>query len=105
MILVVISIASDWSAQYFFTGPLLLMLPIFGMGVKHIYDHLKAIQRLSELNISVKALWSEASQPGIAPDLITHKTRQLQDEIYHHRANNPPVFNWFYELIRNRNKK
>jgi len=100
LILVVISILANWPAREFFTGPLLIMVPIFAMGVKHGYEHYKAINRLTELIDSCAKLLQETSTPEVDPETMKQRSRELQNEIFRHRAENPPVFNWFYERIR-----
>ncbi|MDQ0027867.1 hypothetical protein J2X90_005703 [Variovorax paradoxus] len=35
---------------------------------------------------------------------LTHKSRELQDAIYNHRASSPLLFNWLYRLGRNKNE-
>lgn len=100
LILVVISILADWQAREFFTGPFLIMAPFFAMGVKHGYEHYKAINRLTELNVSCEKLLQEASTPEVDPETMKQRSRELQNEIFRHRAEDPPMFNWFYERIR-----
>lgn len=102
LILVVISILANWSARDFFSGPLLILVPFFAIGLKHIYEHYKAINRLTELNASCAGLLQEASLPAADPETMKHRSRELQNEIFRHRAENPPVFNWFYERIRDK---
>lgn len=105
LILVVISILANWPARVFFSGPLLIMAPFFAICLKHIYEHYKAINRLIELNTDCARLFEEASLPSADPESIKHQSRELQNEIFQHRANNPPVFNWFYNRIRNKYEK
>ncbi|SFF24343.1 S-4TM family putative pore-forming effector [Paracidovorax wautersii] len=35
---------------------------------------------------------------------LTHKSRELQDAIFNHRASSPLVFNWLYKLGRDKNE-
>ena len=105
LLLVIISIVANWSARDFFSGPVLLMLPVFALGIKHINDHYKAIARLIELNVHVDNLLRVAEQGNMDPAVVTQQSRQLQDQIFRHRAENPPVFNWFYERIRKKYQK
>jgi hypothetical protein len=106
VILVVISIAANLSAPDFFVGPVLLSLPIFTAGLKHVYDHFIAVQRLQELQDAVKELIAKAdSGSSIDETTLTQRSRDLQNEIFHHRSENSPVFSWFYELIKTKNEK
>jgi hypothetical protein len=99
-LLVTVGIIADWSFKQFFQGPMLLALPVLAMGVKHGYDHQKAADRLDELREYADNLWSDASQATSDPDAITQRSRELQNEIFHHRSENAPVFSWFYEKLR-----
>ncbi len=100
VILAAISIGANLPALDFFAGPVLLSLPIFTAGLKHIYDHYLAVQRLVELQVEVKELVVQAENPNPDETFLSQQSRELQNEIYHHRSENPPVFSWFYELIR-----
>ncbi len=105
VILIVISIAANLSAQEFFAGPVLLAFPIIVIGIKHIYDHHKAITRLIELNQAADTLWQQVSKPDANPAELVQRSRDLQNEIFRHRADNPPVFSWFYKMIQNKYEK
>lgn len=105
LVLAVISILADWTAREFFTGPLLLVLPFIGVGLQHLYGHWKAIQRLEELNRLAEDLWESANRPDADPEVITLRSRRLQDQIFQHRKDNPPVYNWFYNRIREKYEK
>lgn len=99
-ILVLISIATDMRAQVFFAGPFVLCLPLFIMGIKHLIDHIKAIARMGELKQLVDTLWNDAQEPGANLEKMQQQSRNLQTEIFHHRADSLPVFSWFYDRIR-----
>ncbi len=103
--LVVIGIFADWTFREFFTGPLPLVLPFLWIGAKHLYGHGKAIQRLEELNRFADDLWESAGQRDADSEALTLRSRQLQDQIYQHRKENPPVYTWFYNRIRERYEK
>lgn len=98
IVIVLMGVIANWNLQQFFQGPLLLALPVLATGFKLAYDHQKAAERLDELHEFSERLWQEASSETANPDIITQRSRQLQDEIFRHRAEDPPIPSWFYKL-------
>lgn len=98
IVIVLIGIIANWNLQQFFQGPLLLVLPVLATGFKLAYDHQKAAERLDELHEFSERLWQEASSETTNQDTITQRSRQLQDEIFRHRTEDPPVPSWFYTV-------
>ena len=105
ILFVTTGIIAKWTLQDFFQGPVQLALPVFVVGLKHVYDHWKAAQRLGELRDHVDSLLDEAAQDSADPAVMTQRSRDLQNEIFHHRSENPPIFDWFYNVFREKNEK
>jgi len=57
------------------------------------------VEGLENIKNEVQRLWNEALE-GATSSHMTASSRALQDAIYRHRASNPPVFDWFYKLLR-----
>lgn len=99
-IVITIGIWTKWTLAQFFQGPLLLTLPALALGLKHGYDHQKSANRLDKLKRVVDDLWKDVSKETVSHDVLAQRTRQLQDEIFRHRSENPPVFSWFYKKLQ-----
>jgi hypothetical protein len=104
VVLLVVGLVLNVSLQQFFTVPVLLTLPAFAVALKHAYDHQRAANRLDELWSFAQVLKDEADKPGIDPAGLTRRSRDLQNEIFHHRTENPPVFSWFYRRSQPENE-
>ncbi|MBN1145610.1 MAG: hypothetical protein JXA78_00030 [Anaerolineales bacterium] len=98
VLLVIIGIPAKWTLWQFLVGPVLLILPVMVMGLKHARHHTKAADRLDDLRECADDLWEDAKKNS-NPSEITARSRQLQDQLYHHRSDNHPVFDWFYNLM------
>ncbi len=103
--LIIIGFLTHTSLEQFFTGLLWLFLPVFVIGLKHAYDFQKALQRLRELLQVADALWAEASKNKLDDEELRLNTRELQNEIFHTRSDNPSIFDFVYRLLRNRTTK
>lgn len=83
---------------------LTLCLPVLPMVAYVLREHRKqddTIETLTTLKSEVEKLWDKALS-GTSPEELTSSSRALQDAIYRHRASNPLVFDWLYNILRNR---
>lgn len=86
----------------FFGGPAILFLPLLVFGLTHAGIHRRAAQRVDELKQAVDDLNEELASDQYTPESLEQESRNLQNEIYHHRADNAPVWDWFYNHIKDR---
>ncbi len=98
--LVAIGITKKWEMAYFFQGPLPLNLPILVFGFLHYHNHMKAATRLDELRAQMNALQEQSSLSESNVAELTKYAREFQNEIFHHRTENAPVFSWFYNFLK-----
>lgn len=82
-----------------FAGPVFAVPTILLVAFKHYRDHRKATDNVDGLRTRLAALQAEANASPGAVGLLD-KTRDLQTEIFHHRKDGPPVFDWFYDLFK-----
>ena len=97
VILFVIGMAVNSSYRQPFEGPAIFAITVLVIGGKHAMDHHRAADQLDELKVQVTALLQEAKDLPESASL-TAKARDLQTEIFHHRKEHPPIFDWYYEL-------
>ncbi|MEW5984999.1 MAG: S-4TM family putative pore-forming effector [Chloroflexota bacterium] len=101
-LLIIIALAARWDLWWIFSVPLPLLLPVVAVGLIHAFNHRKAAERLGELREFANRVWHDASQKTAVPDLITQSSRRLQDRIFIHRSESPPVPDWFYKRYKKR---
>jgi hypothetical protein len=89
--------------QWILTG-VAPLVPVFMLGLRQSIEQRDAADRLDTLRRHAEKMWSEILA-GASDDKIAHQSRELQDEIYDHRRRNPLIFDWMYNLLRNRQEE
>ncbi|VVB69096.1 Uncharacterised protein [uncultured archaeon] len=89
----------DWRLTQYFSGYLLLLIPLFVAIRDHVVRHLEAIKRLNRLSSVIENLRRDALRETVDVAEITRRTRYLQTEICHHRMEEVPVLDWFYNKL------
>jgi len=94
-----ISFAADITASNFVIKVIAPALPALTVGVRQWRDQSEAGLRLETLRQHAEGLWQQAL---VNPEdaAFTVRSRQLQDEIFHSRKANPPVFDRVYALLQ-----
>jgi hypothetical protein len=80
------------------------LMPAFVLGRRQYKVHTESAMRLDKLKRYAEGLWDKAVK-GATPEELTCNSRDLQDEIYHHRRTNSPVFDWLYNLLKNKDEE
>ena len=83
-----------------------LFLPALPLAAFVLREHRKqrdTVESLTTLKSEVEKLWDKALG-GASPETLTTDSRALQDAIYRHRASNPLVFDWLYNMLRDRDE-
>jgi hypothetical protein len=96
VLLLILAIALNWTVVQFFSGPVLLFLPIYVAVAQNALAHLRAAKRLDELKEFSERLLQDARAPEPDITALTQGSRQLQTQIFEHRSSNPPVLDWIY---------
>lgn len=99
IILVVAGIQFDWLLKQYFSGSFLLMIPLLIAVFGHVARHHEAAKRLDRLAGVLEDLRRDALREHVDIDEITRRTRYLQTEICHHRMEDVPVLDWFYNKL------
>jgi hypothetical protein len=100
LLLIVITVAFDLTIRQIMTQVAIMLLPVFVAGGIHIYDHRKAQQKIQTLQLKCDTLWEYVQSPSSSVEEATQRSYDLQQEIRHYRAENPPVFDWIYEQAK-----
>jgi len=83
-----------------------LFLPALPLAAFVLREHRKqrdTVESLTTLKSEVEKLWDKATG-GASSETLTTDSRALQDAIYRHRASNPLVYDWLYDLLRDRDE-
>jgi hypothetical protein len=81
------------------------LLPFFQFTIKQRNEHNDAVKRLDELRKNAEDLWKIGLDQSESEDLITEKSRRLQDEVFEHRSKSPLILDVFYNLLRNKDEE
>lgn len=104
VILLIIGVNAQWSVTQYFSGPVLLIIPIVFEVLKTSVDHHRVMERLAYLSDVLEHLREDAqkSHAVTKEDAMLFPTRELQTEIFHHRCNDSPVPDEIYNWLRKR---
>ena len=80
------------------------LMPAIVLGRKQYKEHTESAMRLDKLKKYAEELWSKALN-GWTPEVLAYNSRYLQDEIYNHRRTSPLIFNWLYNLLKNKDEE
>jgi len=104
VILLIIGFNAQWSVTQYFSGPMLLILPIMFAVFRTSIDHHRVMERLAYLSNVLEQLREDAQKAHevTKEDAMLFPTRELQTEIFHHRCNDSPVPDEIYDWLRNK---
>ena len=89
----------DWTLEKFILLVVNPLTPAFILGVRQCNENTKSAMRLDKLKEHAEKMWNKALK-GENPEELTRASRDLQDEIYHHRRTNSLIFDWFYNFLK-----
>jgi len=84
----------------FFGVPIILFLPLFTLGLSHAWAQWKVAQRGAELHEALEEVLEGITHGKSEDSILMQAARNLQNEIFHQRADNIPVWNWFYNALK-----
>jgi len=100
IIIVSLGIFSGLTIETFILAMLAPLLPLIIWGMDeyskniHAADHLENLKRLSE------QLWNLSISSSISREQFDRESRDLQNEIFDCRKNNPLIFDWIYNRMK-----
>lgn len=101
--LTVISMLQDLKVNELIVTVYLPALPLIAFLLREHRKQLDTIETLSTIKSEIEKTWEHALS-GASFTELTITARSLQDAIYRHRASNPLVLDWLYNLLRNGNE-
>jgi hypothetical protein len=94
-----VGVQRDLLLEQYFSGYYLLLIPPIMAIRDHVERHIEAIKRLDHLRGVIDDLGQDALHERADAAEITQRTRYLQTEICHHRMEDVPVLDWFYNRL------
>lgn len=98
-ILLFFGLSNDISLKNFFTQIVVPMLPIFIFSYNEVKNQYKAINNLKELQIIISKNLDEIT---LNSTIDMFEIRQIQDRIYENRKTSPLVFDFIYNILRDK---
>ncbi|KHD09056.1 hypothetical protein PN36_14585 [Candidatus Thiomargarita nelsonii] len=96
-----LSLIGGFSLDKFILAVLTPLMPIILLGTQHYIENTQSATLLDDLKESTEKLWEQAISGKITLKILETESRELQDEIYHHRCKSPLIFDWIYRIFRN----
>lgn len=98
-ILLFFGLSNDISLKNFFTQIVVPMLPIFIFSYNEVKNQYKAINNLKELQVIISKNLDEIT---LNSTIDMFEIRQIQDRIYENRKTSPLVFDFIYNILRDK---
>ena len=76
---------------------------MYVFGYRQMTEHLEAADRLDNLRGLSERIW-ESAFSEVNESEINSLCRKLQDLIFDHRKKNPPIFDFLFTLLRDKNE-
>jgi hypothetical protein len=97
-----ICIFRDWTYAKVITTVFAPFLPALALIARQYSENGKTIHSLSHLKAVIEDAWEKALSHNISSAEQLSLSRKVQDEIFHCRQGNPPIFDWLYNLLRDK---
>lgn len=94
-----VGFVGGYTMEKFLLAVLVPLMPVFLLGFREYFSHKDAAARIEQLRAHTQQLWERAVKKKLKDEELTRASRQLQDEIFNHRRNNPLVFDWIYNRL------
>lgn len=85
-------------------GPILLGVTAIISAIRHGLEHLSAADRLDSLEKGLREIKRTSQNKKNKDEVLLQHSRNIQTEIFHHRSETVPVFDWFYQKFKKNNK-
>ncbi|HOB58900.1 MAG TPA: S-4TM family putative pore-forming effector [Methanoregulaceae archaeon] len=76
------------------------LLPLIIWGIEEYTKNIHAADHLEKLKSLSEQLWNSSIKSPIPIEQFEMESRDLQNEIFEFRKNNPLVFDWIYTLLK-----
>jgi len=80
-------------------------LPIIILALLQHINNKESIENLRRLKQTLDTVWEELLHSSNNEKHFYEASRNIQDEIYSQRKSNPLIFNWFYEIKKNKQQE
>lgn len=85
-------------------GPILLGVTAIISAIRHGLDHLKAANKLKTIEKGLQEIKRTSKNKRNKDEVLLQHARNIQTELFHHRSENIPVFDWVYNKFKKNNE-
>jgi hypothetical protein len=104
MVTLIIGLAGKFRIDQWLMTGIAPLIPVLILGLRQSAEQKEAAERLDALRRHAERMWNDILA-GESAEEATQQARELQDEIFDHRRRNPLIFDWIYNLLRNRQEE
>lgn len=98
-IVLIVSLGQNYKLEDFLLKVIAPLAPALGLGYRQISEQMSAATRLDDLKLHCQAVW-DAALSGVDEQVITARSRDLQNEIFESRRSSPLVFDCVFNWLR-----
>lgn len=99
---VFVGIYKDFNQEKFLMSITVPLMPVVFWGIRQYKAHNASASRQVRLKEYVNKLWNDTLEGKLSDTQLEVESRNLQNEIYENRSNNPLIFDWIYKILRNK---
>lgn len=99
--ILMIGLIKGLTLETFISSVFFPLLPILILGIRQYRENMQAAATLDTLKNKVREIWSKIEcYKSNEFDQLKTESIELQSQIFKNRATSPLIFNWFYQLLR-----
>ena len=99
---VFVGVYKDFTQEKFLMAIIVPLMPAVFWGIRQYKAHNASASRQERLKEYVNKLWDDTLEGKLSDTQLEVESRNLQNEIYENRSNNPLIFDWIYKILRNK---
>lgn len=103
-VMLILAVGFDLTAKNFFALVVAPCLPFVAVAAKTIQDNKDAIDRLAQMKDAIEDMWEKMLQSKKLPKNLAGFSSQIQRGIFLNRQNNPLIFDWVYDRLRDQDE-
>ncbi len=100
LLFVAISIHQNMAMESFILGILVPFSPTILWAIREYYKQGEATDALDKLKVNIETIWGKAITHELSEESFERISRDIQNEIFDRRRNDPGVFDWLYWCYR-----
>lgn len=102
VIVFLIGLIGGMTLEKFILAVLAPLMPLFLWAIREYREQSEAAEEQTSLKSSIEEVWDSAISKNISTRQVEETSRRIQDKIYMLRRNNPSIFDWIYNALRDK---